>query len=61
MGLMEDLMIFAQEKNLRPNHALDQLVSQYERTGSTNPQINLPPGQNVWANQDSKAHPRFQT
>lgn len=47
MGLMEELMIFAQEKNLRPGHALDQLVSQYEKSGATNtnPQINLPPGQ----------------
>jgi hypothetical protein len=50
MGLMEELMIFAQENKLRPNNALDELVARYERTGATNPQINLPPGQGATPN-----------
>lgn len=42
---MHDLMLYAQEKSLRPNQAIDQLASEYEKTGALNPQINLPPGQ----------------
>lgn len=45
MGLMQDLMLFAQEKNLPPSNAIDQLASEYEKSGQSNPQINLPPGQ----------------
>ena len=50
MGLMEELMIYAQKEKLRPNQALDQLVTMYEKTGATNPQINLPQGQGATPN-----------
>ena len=50
MGLMEELMIYAQEKDMRPNTALDQLVALYEKAGASNPQINLPQGQGATPN-----------
>lgn len=48
MNVMSDLMHYAQEKKLRPDQALEALVSQYESLPNGqaqqggNPQINLP-------------------
>lgn len=42
---MQELMVFAQEKNLRPGTALDQLATEPDKlAAASNPQINLPPG-----------------
>ena len=46
MTLMQDLVLFASDKQLRPDAAVEQLVAEYEKTGlGQNPQINLPQGQ----------------